>query len=86
MGAEVGMARILYLTATGPSDPTRASLAFHLAANGAAEAGHEADVVLAGDAAELVKAGAAEAVRGVGIPPLIELLEKVRQKGVRVHV
>ena len=80
------MARILYLTATGPSDPTRASLAFHLAANGAAEAGHEADVVLAGDAAELVKAGVAEGVRGVGIPPLAELLAKIREKGVRVHV
>ena len=80
------MARILYVTATGPSDPTRASLAFHLAANGAVEAGHEADIVLAGDAAELVKPGVAEGVRGVGIPPLGELLAKAGEKGVPVHV
>ena len=78
--------RILYVTATGASDPTRASLAFHLAANGAAEAGYAADIVLAGDAAELVKAGVAEDVRGVGIPPLEELLDKVRTKGIGLHV
>ena len=34
---------ILYLTATGAADPTRASLAFHLAANGAIAAGYQAD-------------------------------------------
>jgi predicted peroxiredoxin len=80
------MARILYISATGASDPTRASLAFHLAANGAAEAGHQADIVLAGDASELIKSGVAEGVRGVGIPPLGELLAKVRDKGIALHV
>ncbi len=78
--------RILYLTSTGAADPTRASLAFHLAANGAAEAGYDADIVLAGDASELVIAGVADQVRGVGIPPLSELLEKVTAKGIPVHV
>ena len=81
-----GKVRILYLTSTGAADPTRASLAFHLAANGAAEAGYDADIVLAGDASELVKAGVAEQVRGVGIPPLAELLEKVTARGIPVHV
>ena len=81
-----GKVRILYIAATGASDPTRASLAFHLAANGAAEAGYEADIVLAGDASELVKAGVAEQVHGVGVPPLAELLEKVSAKGIPVHV
>ena len=78
--------RILYVTATGPSDPTRASLAFHLAANGAADAGYQAEIVLAGDAADLVKGDVAAGVRGVGIPPLGELLAKVGAQGIQVHV
>jgi predicted peroxiredoxin len=78
--------RILYLTATGSADPTRASLAFHLAANGAAAAGYQADIVLVGDAAELVKGDVAAGVRGVGIPPLVELLEQVRARAIAVHV
>ena len=78
--------RILYLTATGPADPTRASLAFHLAVNGAAEAGYTAEIVLAGDAAELVKMSIIEQVRGVGIPPLADLLVKVSSRGIAVHV
>ena len=77
--------RILYLTATGPSDPTRASLAFHLAANGAAEAGYAAEIVLVGDAADLIT-GDVASVRGVGIPPLGELLAKVGAQGIQVHV
>ena len=78
--------RILYLTATGSADATRASLAFHLAGNGAAEAGYDADIVLAGDAAELVKADVVESVRGVGLPPLAELLAKVTAQGIPIHV
>ena len=78
--------RILYLSAPGPADPTRASLAFHLAANGAAEAGYAAEIVLVGDAADLVTGDAAAGVRGVGIPPLAELLAKVGDRGIPVHV
>ena len=78
--------RILYITAVGPSDPTRASLALHLAANGAAEAGYEADIVLAADAAELIKPGVADSVTGLGIPPFAELLAKAQDKGIALHV
>ncbi len=78
--------RMLYISATGPGDPTRASLAFHLAANGAAEAGYAAEIVLVGDAADLVMGDAAAGVRGVGIPPLAELLAKVGERGIPVHV
>jgi len=78
--------RILYVTATGPGDPTRASLAFHLAANGAAEAGYVAEIALVGDAADLVKGDIATSVRGVGIPPLADLLAKVATLGIPVHV
>jgi predicted peroxiredoxin len=80
------MPRLLYVAATGPDDATRASLPFHLAANGAAAAGYEAAVVLAGDATELLKPDVRDAVRGVGIPPLPELFEACLARGVRLHV
>lgn len=80
------MTRVLYLAVTGPSDPTRASLPFHIAANGSAEVGHEIDMVLGGDAAELITSGAVDRVQGVGVPALRELVDKAIAKGVRFHV
>jgi predicted peroxiredoxin len=80
------MARLIISTASGTADPTRASLPFHIAANGAIAAGVEVAVILAGDATDLVKPGLAESVRGVGVPPLAELLEKCRAGGVTLHV
>ena len=80
------MTRVLYLALTGPSDPTRASLPFHIAANGSAEVGHDVDVVLGGDAAELVKPGTIDSVSGVGVPPLRELIDKAASKGIRLHI
>ena len=80
------MPKLLYVAATGPEDATRCSLPFHLAANGAAAAGFEAAVVLAGDATELFKRDSRDGVRGVGIPPLRELFEACRARGVRLHV
>jgi predicted peroxiredoxin len=80
------MPKLLYVAAAGSQDQTRCSLPFHLAANGAAAAGYEAAVVLAGDATELLKAEVRDPVRGVGIPPLAELFEACRDRGVRIHV
>lgn len=80
------MAKLLYVAATGAADATRCSIPFHLAANGAAVAGHEAAVVLAGDATELLKAEVRAGVRGVGIPALSELFDACRDRGVRLHV
>ena len=80
------MPRVLYVTITGPGDATRASIPFHLVANGSAEVGHHVDVVIGGDAAELVKKGAIDGVRGVGVPPLRELVEKAASQGVSFHV
>ena len=48
------MPRLLYIATHGPNDPTKACMPFHLAVNGAAEAGIEVEVNLAGDAAVLV--------------------------------
>jgi predicted peroxiredoxin len=78
--------RILYLATTGAGDPTKASLALHIAANGSVEAGQECAVALAGDAVELVKRETAEGVEGVGIPPARELFQKLRDNEVPVYV
>ena len=61
---------------SGASDPTRASIPFHIAANGAAASGVEVMIILAGDAPELLRDGVAACVKGVGIPPLSALHEQ----------
>ncbi len=85
-GHGFGMAQLLITAATGPADPTRASIPFHIAANGSGAGGVTCAVALAGDATELVRPGVAETVRGVGVPPLAELLAKCRQAGITLHV
>ena len=78
--------RILYLATAGSSDPTRASLPLHIAANGSIEAGQECAVVLAGDATELASRGTAERLEGVGVPPARELLAKLVDNQVPVYI
>jgi predicted peroxiredoxin len=80
------MAGLLIVTAAGPEEPTRASIPFHVAANGATPAGVEVAVALAGDAAELIKPDVIANVLGVGLPPLRELLDKCLDQNVRVYV
>lgn len=77
---------ILYLATSGSSDPTRASLPIHLAVNGSLEAGQSVNLVLAGDATELLSATTRDALQGVGLPPARELFAKVRQHEVPVFV
>ena len=78
------MARILVISTHGSEDPTRAGLAFFLA-KGAVEAGHEPEVVLAGDAAVLARRTVAESVVPVGIPPLKELVVFALDNKIPVH-
>jgi predicted peroxiredoxin len=78
--------RILYLATTGPGDPTKASIPLHLAANGSIDAGQECAVALAGDAVELARRETAEELEGVGIPPVRELVQKLRDHEVPVYV
>jgi predicted peroxiredoxin len=78
--------RVLYLATTGTADPTRASLPFHIAANGSVAEGQECAVVLAGDGTELVSRESAERVDGVGVPPLRELLQKLVDNRVPVFI
>lgn len=80
------MAKLLITTLVGPADPTRASLGFHMAVNGAAKNEIETSIALAGDAIELLKPGAAEQVHGVGVPPLAELLSGCVKAGIKIYV
>ncbi len=80
------MSGLLIVTATGPEDPTRASVAFHIAVNGAKPAGTEVAIALAGDAAELVKPDVIAEVIGVGLPRMRELMDKCLAQDVRVYV
>ena len=41
---------------------------------------------MAGDAIDLLKPGAAERVRGIGVPPLAELLSACVKAGVKIYV
>jgi len=78
--------RTLYMITSGSADATRASVPLHLAVNGSLEVGHTVGVVLAGDATELLKADVRERLEGVGVPPMRDLLAKVRQHEVPVYV
>ena len=82
----VPVPKLLIVAASGSQDPTRASIAFHVAVNGAAAAGMEVGVALAGDATELLKREVRDSVRGVGVPPLADLLAGCRDKGVKFYV
>ncbi len=78
--------RVLYLATTGANEATKASVPLHIAANGSVEAGQECAVVLAGDATELAARETAESVVGVGIPPVRELFQKLRDHEIPVYV
>ena len=78
--------KVTYFASAGTGDATRASLPLHLAANGSGEVGHDVAVVLIGDAAELVIGDTAERLEGVGVPPVRDLLAKLRDHAIPVYV
>jgi predicted peroxiredoxin len=77
---------LLYIVTKGVNDPTLASVPLHIAANGSLEVGQEVSVVLAGDGTDLVIGDNAERMEGVGVPPMRELLSKLREHQVPVYV
>jgi len=78
----VAVPGLLIVTAAGPEEPTRASVPFHIAVNGAKPAGTE----VAGDSAELVKPDVIANVFGLGLPPLRDLLDKCLDHEIPVYV
>lgn len=79
------MATILYSSTYGTDDPTRATLPF-LGALGALEAGHQAEILLMGEATYLVKDYLAAQIHGVGWPPLTDVLSQVIDQGIPIYV
>ncbi len=68
--------KIMMKSAWGSNDPTRASFPF---VHGLvlAEAGHEVQIFLVGEATNLMRKATINAIMPVGWPPLSETLEKV---------
>jgi hypothetical protein len=68
--------KILMKSAWGSDDPTKAAFPF-LHGLALAEAGHQVQIFLLGEATSLMRKATASAVVPVGWPPLGETLEKV---------
>ncbi len=79
------MAKILAVATHATDDPTKSTLAF-VTAVGALGADKEVAIALVGEGAYLLKEAVANAVHGVGFPPLPELIEKVVKGNVPVYV
>ncbi|MGI8773983.1 MAG: hypothetical protein ACR2KQ_03030 [Actinomycetota bacterium] len=78
--------KFVYMATSGTTDPTKASLPLHLAVNGSVEVGHDTEIVLAGDAVEIMIGDNRDTLEGVGVPTMRELFEKVRAHSVPVFV
>src|SRR2546428_832299 len=81
----VGMAKLLFMGVHGSADPTNAAMPF-IMANGAVQAGHETQIVLANEAVDLMSGVIAENLMPFGWPPFKEILAETIAAGVRIHV
>ncbi len=77
--------KILVKSAWGSADPTQAAFPFHHA-NAFAEASHQVQLFLLGEAVTLMRTVVAEAVVPVGWAPLSEALAKLISYRVPIHV
>jgi predicted peroxiredoxin len=78
--------KFTYIVTKGASDATLASIPLHLAANGSIEVGHDVSVVFAGDGTDVVVGDNAASMEGVGVPPVRDLLAKLKDHRVPVYV
>jgi predicted peroxiredoxin len=77
--------KVLIKSAWGSADPTQAAFPFHHA-NAFAEAGHEVQIFLLGEAVSLMRAVVASSVVPVGWAPLSDALTKAIDHRVPIHV
>src|SRR2546423_421852 len=82
---ELGMGKLLFMGVRGSADPTNAAMPF-IMANGAVQAGHEAQIVLANEAVDLMSGVIADNLMPFGWPPFKEILAETVAAGVRIHV
>ena len=76
--------RIMFKSAWGSDDPTKAAFAF-LHGNALAEAGHTVQIFLLGEAVSLMRSSVAHAVVPVGWPPLAEALTKASANKIQIY-
>ena len=79
------MSKILVKSAWGSDDPTKSAFPF-LHANALAEAGHDVQIFLLGEAVSLMRDPVAAAVVPVGWPPVVETLQATIALGIPIHV
>jgi predicted peroxiredoxin len=75
---------IMMKSAWGSDDPTRASFPF-LHGLALAEAGHNVQIFLLGEAVSLMRKSIVDAIVPVGWPPLAGTLEKIVAKKIQVY-
>ena len=76
--------KVLIKSAWGSDDPTKAAFPF-LHANALAEAGHEVQIFLLGEAVTLMRKAVAESVVPVGWQPLAETLRRVAARKIPIY-
>jgi hypothetical protein len=75
--------KIVMRSGWGTDDPTRGSFVFaHALAF--ADAGHDVQIFLTGEATYLMRKATADAVKPIGWPPLSEMMEKIIAKHIPV--
>ena len=79
------MGKLMYVGTFASDDPTRATLPF-LGASGALDRDHEPTIFLIGEAVYLMKDEVADAVQGIGIPSLRQLMDKIISHEVPIYV
>ena len=79
------MAKLLFMGVRGSADPTNAAMPF-IMANGAVQAGHEAQIVLANEAVDLMTTPVIENLMPFGWPPFKEILAETLAGKVSIHV
>lgn len=77
--------KVLVKSAWGSDDPTKAAFPF-LHGNALAEADHEVQIFLLGEAVSLMRSPVASAVIPVGWPPLRDTLQQTITLGIPIHV
>ena len=76
--------KIMMKSAWGSDDPTKAAFPF-LHGHALAEAGHDVQIFLLGEAVSVMRKSVASALVPVGWPPLVETLDKVVAKHIQIY-
>jgi len=79
------MAKLLFMGVRGSADPTNAAMPF-IMANGAIQSGHEAQIVLANEAVDLMTAAVVENLVPFGWPPFREIVAETLAAKIPIHV